>query len=386
MTDAVVTALREIANRDLYQRNAFHITGLSTGVDRRTTRRRQQHVTAVLEAGADLETSGSTDPDELRLAFDRLLGDPRRRLVDEVFGEWGRPNGDCGCDVPVHQAHDEAVYAHAYAIELLIQPPDPSPDHRIGLLNWWNAAGVRWTEAMAHPQFWQHLRDRVLTLDDWQLAAGAIDQIRGELPATLTGPLLDLATTSDYPAQVAKILERWPVGGDSRQRRLLEAMRTQYERAEDATVALLRRLQQGPHEVDPVINELGRSVLPMFRRLQVFLPSEEHQRTLTLRDDIALVYHNGAVGIANDGWVHDPRITFLFDEAEGYAGSDETRSKIAANRAAAQQLKSQGSFRAQNAAHRQNAPQQWDAEGCGCAIGILVLVALGIFLLIKAFS
>lgn len=380
----MVSALREIANRDLYQRNAFHVTGLPTGVDRRTTRRRQQHVTAVLEAGADLETSGSTDPDELRIAFDRLLGDPRRRLVDEVFGEWGRPDGQCGCDVAVHQAHDEAVFAHAHAIELLIQPPNSSVDHKIGLFTWWHVAGVRWTEAMADAQFWQHLRDRVLLLDDWQLAAGAIDQIRSELPATLTGPLLDLAVGSEYPAQVAKILDDWPVGGDTRQRRLLEAMRPQYERAEDATVALLRRLQRGAHEVDAVINELGRSVLPMFRRLQVFLPSEEHQRTLTLRDDIALVYHNAAVGIANEGWLHDPRIMFLFDEAEGYAGSAETRTKIAENRKAARELATQGNVRTRYvSSYAPKAPPKWDLEGCGCALALLVLVALGLFYLIK---
>ncbi|MFB6718740.1 hypothetical protein ACFCV3_01190 [Kribbella sp. NPDC056345] len=376
MTDAVVTALREIANRDLYQRNAFHITGLSTGVDRRTTRRRQQHVTAVLEAGADLETSGSTDPDELRIAFDRLLGDPRRRLVDEVFGEWGRPNGECGCDVPVHQAHDEAVYAHASAIELLLAPPGQQQ-----YLAMWRRAGERWTTAMEDPQFWQHLRNRVLALDDWQLAASAIDQIRSELSAALTGPLLDLATTSEYPARVAKVLEDWPVGGEATQRWVLDAMRPQYERAEDATVALLRRLQQGHHEVDPVISELDRSVLPVYRRLQVMLPSEQHQRTLTLRDDIALVYHNSAVGIANEGSVHDKRITHLLDQADGYAGTPVMKAKIAENRVTAQYL-------ARNTSRGARAAQQPEADpaGCGCAVLILIAIAVLIYVLVKVLS
>ncbi|GAB3929687.1 hypothetical protein GCM10029976_029750 [Kribbella albertanoniae] len=373
MTDAVVTALREIANRDLYQRNAFHITGLSTGVDRRTTRRRQQHVTAVLEAGADLETSGSTDPDELRIAFDRLLGDPRRRLVDEVFGEWGRPTGECGCDVPVHQAHDEAVYAHASAIELLLAPPGQQQ-----YLAMWRRAGERWTTAMEDPQFWQHLRNRVLSLDDWQLAASAIDQIRSELSAALTGPLLDLATTGDYPARVAKVLEDWPIGGAATQRWVLDAMRPQYERAEDATVALLRRLQQGHHEVDPVISELDRSVLPVYRRLQVMLPSEQHQRTLTLRDDIALVYHNGAVGIANEGSVHDERITQLLDQADGYAGTPAMKAKIMENRVTAQ-------FLARNTPHY-SLDDPPEPMSTGCIVALVVFIAVVFFILVAVFS
>jgi hypothetical protein len=372
VTDAVVTALREIANRDLYQRNAFHVTNLNTSVDRRTTRRRQQHVIAVLEAGADLETTGSTDPDELRLAFDRLLGDPRRRLVDEVFGEWGRPNGDCGCDTPVHQAHDEAVYAHASAIELLLAPPAGTAQAM------WQRAGERWNTALENPQFWQHLRNRVLSLDDWQLAASAVDQIRSELTATLTGPLLDLATTGDYPARAAKVLEEWPVGGAAVERWVLDAMRPHYERVEDATVALRRKLQQGHQHVDPVVTELEQSVLPVYRRLQVLLPSGQHQRTLTLRDDIALVYHNGAVGIANEGSASDQRIMHLFDQAEGYAGTAETKGKIAENRRAVKALVS-------NEKH-QTTSANADTEGCGCLIITAVVIALIIFVLVKVFG
>ncbi|MET7281703.1 hypothetical protein ABZS29_25940 [Kribbella sp. NPDC005582] len=375
MTDAVVSALREIANRDLYQRNAFHLTGLPTGVDRRTTRRRQQHVTAVLEAGADLETSGSTDPDELRIAFDRLLGDPRRRLVDEVFGEWGRPDGECGCDVPVHQAHDEAVYAHAHAIELLIQPPGKQQYDVM-----WRRAGKRWTTAMQNPQFWQHLRNRVLALDDWQLAASAIDQLRSELPATLTGPLLDLATTGDYPARVAKVLADWPVGRESTQRWVLDAMRPQYERAEDAALALGRRLQQGNHQIDPVISELERSVLPVYRRLQVMLPSEQHQRTLTLRDDIARIYQNSAVGIANEGSLQDARITPLFEQAEGYAGTAEMKRLITENRLVVAQLANIERLRP---THAPAVHQSSAGSGCWPVI-IFIVVFIAIILIFQA--
>ncbi|MFF1817565.1 hypothetical protein ACFVWG_09725 [Kribbella sp. NPDC058245] len=378
MTDAVVTALREIANRDLYQRNAFHVTALPTNADRRTTRRRQQHVIAVLEAGADLETTGSRDPDELRIAFDRLLGDPRRRMVDEVFGEWGRPNGDCGCDVPVHQAHDEAVYAHASAIELLLERPSTSSHP--ATLGMWQRASERWTTALADPQFWQHLRNRVLTLDDWQLAASAVDQIRSEVPATLTGPLIDLATTGDYPARVVIMLREWAVGGASVQGWVLDALRPQYERAEDATVALLRRLQQGYHQVDPVIAELERSVLPVYRRLQVLLPSEQHQRTLALRDDVARVYQNSAVGIANEGSVQDTRITHLFDQAEGYAGTADMRALIAENRAGVAQLVSIDRFRPQHAA------QPESSLGTGCIVGIVVAIAIVTYIVIGLLS
>ncbi|WP_405057201.1 hypothetical protein OG474_31270 [Kribbella sp. NBC_01505] len=379
MTNAVVTALREIANRDLYQRNAFHVTNLNTSVDRRTTRRRQQHVIAVLEAGADLETTGSTDPDELRLAFDRLLGDPRRRLVDEVFGEWGRPDGECGCDTPVHQAHDEAVYAHASAIELLITAPPPPTSPQPPVRASWERAAERWTAALQDPQFWQHLRNRVLALDDWQLAASAVDQIRSELPRALTGPLLDLAASGDYTDRTARMLQQWQIPGTQTEQWVLDTLRPQYERTEDAVVQLLRRQQNSPDEVDGVIAELERSVLPSYRRLQVLLPSVAFQRTLTLRDDIALVYHNGAVEIVNHIGT-DPRVGPWLRQAEGYAAGAEMQAKLAETA----QVYTLMDLAKDRPAAQQKANA--DAEGCGCLIFGLVILAVVIYVLIKVLS
>ncbi|MFI5728564.1 hypothetical protein ACIA49_00475 [Kribbella sp. NPDC051587] len=374
MTDAVVTALREIANRDLYQRNAFHVTALPTNADRRTTRRRQQHVIAVLEAGADLETTGSRDPDELRIAFDRLLGDPRRRMVDEVFGEWGRPNGDCGCDVPTHRAHDEAVYAHATAVEMLIAPAPPSEYEDM-----WRRACERWTAAMHDPQFWQHLRNRVLTLDDWQLAAAAVDQIRGELPRTLTGPLLDLAANGQHPERTSEALEHWEIPGHRTEQWLLDTLRPQYERNEDAVLRLLRRQQGKPDLVDEVVAELEQSVLPGYRRLQVLLPSAEHQRTRTLRDDIALVYHNGAVELVNHLGV-SPRVGPLLMEAKEFAVGPEMQAKVEE----ALRIVVQLAF--QESARPLSQPGDPDASGCGATIVAFVIIAALIFLLVKVFG
>lgn len=155
--------LHEVGNRDLYQRNAFHVTDLPSSVDRRAARHRQQQVAAMLQVGADLETAGSQDPDQLRAAFDRILGDPRRRLVDEVFGRWGLPDDDCGCEGQLHELHDLAVQSHAAAIEQVAELGQRLTKGQSALaVSTWHHAGWCWQQLLDETGFWQHLRNRVL--------------------------------------------------------------------------------------------------------------------------------------------------------------------------------------------------------------------------------
>ncbi|MET4927006.1 hypothetical protein P3L51_32415, partial [Streptomyces sp. PSRA5] len=90
MIDETTAGLLEAAGPQMYRRNSFRITGLPTSADRRTVRQRQQRITPALELGADVDLGHSLPVrlDDVRGAFDRILGDPRRRLVDELFWLW----------------------------------------------------------------------------------------------------------------------------------------------------------------------------------------------------------------------------------------------------------------------------------------------------------
>src|SRR4051812_26186182 len=90
VTDPIRSGMRDVATPQLYRRNAFRITGLPTDADARTVRRRQQKVNAALQVGADVDLGHDlpVDATEVARAFEVVLGDPRRRLVDELFWWW----------------------------------------------------------------------------------------------------------------------------------------------------------------------------------------------------------------------------------------------------------------------------------------------------------
>lgn len=329
MTETVLTALRDVANRDLYRRNAFRVTGLPAGVDRRTTRQRQQQLAAMLEMGADLETTGSRDPDELRAAFDRILGDPRRRLVEEVFGEWGRPGPDCGCSPGLHALHDKAVRAHADLINRLAKAVIRDPvTAKVGSQN----ARTHWQEVLATRRFWQHLRHRVLLLDDLQLAVTAVDELREHLPITLAGPLIDLAVTAADPKPVVGALREWPLKQQTVNRLLADACTPEYDRLEELFDRLQQRLTDRTKSIDLVIADLEQSVAPSYLRLQAMLPSATNRRSAVIREGATRLFNNCAVELMERSSLFDPRLGDLLDRATAYVGDTPLRETIAANR------------------------------------------------------
>ncbi|MGO4428910.1 hypothetical protein AB4Z54_61825, partial [Streptomyces sp. MCAF7] len=108
--------LRELAVPELYQRNAFRVTGISTMATRRTILQQKQHIISAARADVDIPAAGELPLTGRRsvkqygAAFE-IIGHPQRRIVDELFWLWGAPDGACGCDPALHQAHDAAVRA-----------------------------------------------------------------------------------------------------------------------------------------------------------------------------------------------------------------------------------------------------------------------------------
>ncbi|HEY0472687.1 MAG TPA: hypothetical protein VGD34_13505 [Kribbella sp.] len=329
MTDATLAGLREVAGQELYRRNAFRITGLPTTVDRRTARQRRHQLTAALDVGADIDLGGSgpVDPDELRLAFERILGDPRRRLVDELFWLWGPSDGTCGCPRTVHQKHDAAVQAHAEALD---REASTGGLTETELDQLWTTAGRQWQSALRSAAFWDHLRHRIAALDDRQLDLSAVDALRDELPRTLLKPLVDLAVAAEEPRRLATRVRQWPVSAQTIDRLLEEAAGPLYDQLEDKLDELMRQLRDGL--IDAVAGAVRGQVRATLDRLDAIVPHERHRRTAQVRDRVAILLNNCASQLLEAGSVTDGRAERWLDSAYELALDSRERETISQNR------------------------------------------------------
>ncbi|AVT32914.1 hypothetical protein C6361_29475 [Plantactinospora sp. BC1] len=328
MSEVAIASLREMAGPDLYRHNAFRVTGLPVDVDRRTARARQQQLTAALRVGADVSWQGSSaTTEEVRAAFDGVLGDPRRRLVHEVFAVWGTPDG-CECPAGVHYDHDAAVRAHAAALD--VQPDDLlAATIGGGLPGQWTAAAAGWTKTLRSASFWRHLHHRVERLDDRQLDASTVEALRAELPGALVRPLLRLAASAAYPAPLRKNLAEWPVPARDRDRLIEEVAEPLYTELEAAVRDLHTRLDSG--DADEVVTEMRARVQPLLARLEGLAPRDRHRRTDAVRDKIAVLLNNCALARNRATGQYEGTVKSWLAEAQKLATDPETRRRIQEN-------------------------------------------------------
>jgi hypothetical protein len=331
VTDAITGELRALAGPELYRRNAFRISGLPAAVDRRTTRQVVQRLRAALQVGADVDLgpNASSDPAEIQTACDLILGDPRRRLVHEVFAPWGDDVSKCGCPPTIHQRHDAAVEAHATAIEAELTNAmnvsySARDDH-------WTSAGRAWDKLLESTEFWGHLDHRVHELDDRQLDRSALDLIDDELPRTLLKPITDLTmTTKTKPDRLAHRARHWPAPAALIDQQLEAAANPLYTELEDRRVALTRRFRE--ENADTIAAEIERDVVPTLRKLDALVPPDRHHRTATLHDQFALLLNNCAVQLLDLGQVTDGRAEKWLGTAAKLATDPRTKDLIEQNR------------------------------------------------------
>lgn len=337
MRDATITELRDVAGLDLYSRNAFRITGLPTTVDRRTARRRQQQLNTALQVGADIDTGidtgidGPSDPAEVRSAFDRVLGDPRRRLVEELFWLWDTPDSTCNCPRKLHRDHDEAVRAHSAVLDQEVAGQHPHPSALSSLEQGWAMAARHWKAALASPAFWSHVRHRISTLDDRQLPVSAAESLRAELPLALLEPLTVLAAAAPAPSRLAAHARNWPAPQREIDLRLEEAAGKQYDQfdSELRQAAELLRSDAPRVAADHVYN----SVLPLLTRLEALVPHQRHRRTAEAQDRVSVVLNNCALHLIEAGSVLDGQAERWLVTAGELAIDARGRDTISQNRA-----------------------------------------------------
>ncbi|MFD3522623.1 septum formation family protein [Streptomyces sp. NPDC058653] len=327
--DETTAGLLEAAGPQMYRRNAFRITGLPTYADRRTVRQRQQRITPALELGADVDLGHSLPVglDDIRGAFDRILGDPRRRLVDELFWLWdadedGSGGGDGGgnasgvggnavgggsggtqhgqgpsCDCPksLHRDHDAAVRAHSAALDISADELSARwGDSEATRL--WTEASRLWGQVLRRAVFWDHVRHRIAVLDDRQLDDSVVDTLRDAMPATLVKPLIELASTASNTADrllLTKLAHGWPLVPSSLvEDQLEEAAAPHYESLRATAKRASSQLEGG--DWDGAAAQAYEHALPALKELEALVPYARHRRTSTARNDIAVLLNNCA--------------------------------------------------------------------------------------------
>ncbi len=323
--------LRELTVPELYQRNAFRVTGISTMATRRTIRQQKQHITTAARAGVDipapgeLPVPGRRSVEQYGAAFD-VIDHPQRRIVDELFWLWGAPDGACGCDPALHRAHDAAVRAHARALDEELSGGTAPPEGEGS----WGAAAVGWQDALGHPGFWDHLRHRVTALDDRRLAPSALTALEDELRRTLVAPLAVLAARAAAPQRMIGLFGAWSWAGE---RLLGEAVEQQLRpELDSARLALDRaRDQQAEHTVRAV-SIVEKEIVPQLTRLRAF-DAEGVRRTVSkLTDRAALLLNNCVISPGSGPSLPAGEDARLLELALALAETAETRRIVTGNR------------------------------------------------------
>ncbi|MFI9561549.1 hypothetical protein [Nonomuraea endophytica] len=310
----VVAELGTIAGREMYQRNAFRVTGLETEADAGVVRGRQQWISAARSAGADADL----DADEVRAAFDRIRDAPRR-LVHELFWLWDSPKATCSCARSLHKDHDVAVRAHSAALDREARLTEPDGAGRRELADLWNTAARAWSSVLGRADLWDHVRHRVHELDS--LDASAVEPLRSELPAFLVKPLVELAGSAEDPARLATIARSWPVPSHvlddalkSVSEPLFETVRSQLDRPGDpaAKVAGVRD-----------------TVLPLLRRLDGLFPRGQNRRAAGAHAEAANMINDCARELVSESaLLDDAAAREWLNLALSIADDDTTRRLI----------------------------------------------------------
>jgi hypothetical protein len=277
---AVASHLLALAGPDLYQRNAFHVTGLPTNADGRAVRQRRQRFVTLADAGDDAARAALP-------AFGDL-GDERHRIVHELLWYWEVPEPACACPGTLHAAHDDAVRRHAEVLRL--EQARATPDGELDRL--WGESAQRWTDLLRRAALWDHLRHRITVLGDRRMDDTTVDELRDALPRALVMPVVELAVRADEPERMARNAERWQLAPGLVADVLAAAvtpLRTSIQAAIDQSAAARR-------DGDPAKAAKGLfDVVPTAKRLAGLLPPDEHRSTARLLDQVAIHLNNTAL-------------------------------------------------------------------------------------------
>ena len=226
-SSATCKPLLEAATPEMFQVNAFRITGLPVDATAREITKHADRLKIMEELGhgdaAHTYAFALKPPpsvDQIRDAIQKL-GDPERRIVDEFFWFWPDQFGNSARD-PAIQAlaagdretaldiwtaketsptagvaamHNIAVLWHLVALEWEDYAANKQIDdeRRRKIEQYWRDAFKRWEHLETDDLFWDTFAGRIKQFDDARLTTGFARRMRAALPQALDKINADLA-------------------------------------------------------------------------------------------------------------------------------------------------------------------------------------------------
>lgn len=228
--------LLDAATPELFQVNAFRVTGLPVDATARQISKHFDSLKQMAELG--LGASVHTGPyalkppptlDQIREAHQRLK-DPEQRLIDEFFWFWPEQFGKSTSDAAIQalaggdgdtafqiwrtketNPTDGVVAMHNVAIvwyltalewENATAKQGLDDERRRKIETYWRDAFKRWEHLATDDTFWEKITSRVKQIDDARLTSGFVRRMRTTLPGALVKVNAQLALRYAQAGQV----------------------------------------------------------------------------------------------------------------------------------------------------------------------------------------
>jgi hypothetical protein len=357
-------ALLDAATRELFENNAFRITGLAVDATSREIAKHAHKVTVMHGLGMANATAFplKVPPtlDEIRESFEKLNKFPERRMVDEFFWFWPGEFGESSSD-PAIQAlaagksetaaqiwasaetnptmgivakHNLAVLSHLRALEFendgIVGEIDAKSRGEI-----WKNSYKRWEGLIPDDAFWDKVSDRIRQIDDPGLTTGFARRMRATLPIALIKINAELALAwakagrSDLAKVHAEVMRESNQGTDAVTKAGELVLAPTIARVREHIKRANQHTESDPGTAGQVARDLISEALSLVEIFDWFFGEGDHP-TKDLLEEVAITSINTLVGYQKKTW-DDQTFIELLERTLPLTQTDQRRSLILYN-------------------------------------------------------
>ncbi|KWT95155.1 hypothetical protein [Candidatus Magnetominusculus xianensis] len=341
LSDVYCSVLFESMSPELYQTNAFRVTGLSVDVTTRDIQRQEGKLAMTERLGGEIPQNGrilplKSPPDVymVKKAAQRLK-DPERRLVDEFFWFWPHEHGNSASDAAIIELmngnskksieiwnsnennlsvsnvsmHNVAVFYHLTALDIEHAGMNGgfSESQKAERDKCWDGVFKRWGKLLEHEGFWSMLTARIRELDDPLLTTGMARRIRTSLPYALLSINAQLAIKFAEGGNAIETKRQLSIMSNSGFER--DIIDTTLQNAVDPIRQRIKILcknarsetEVNPEHADGVVRDLIERTKPLLSIISQVLPLGNIIRDAAF-DEVALCARDCLIEFANKTW------------------------------------------------------------------------------------